>query len=70
MIPAWKLKREWNRLVMQVSQWHWFVFAGLRRRRHDFHKARARNAFSFDLLDLLLGFLHLGLHLLSLLHDL
>lgn len=41
MIPAWKLKREWNRLVMQASQWHWFLFAGLRRRRHDIHKTFA-----------------------------
>ena len=35
MIPAWKVKREWNRFKMQLLQWHWFLFGGLRRRQYD-----------------------------------
>ena len=40
MIAAWKVKREWNRFKMQLAQWHWFLFGGLRRKHYDRTRAK------------------------------
>lgn len=40
MLPWWKVKREWSRLLLQASQWHWFAFGNLRRWIYDLTKDR------------------------------
>lgn len=35
LLPWWKIKREWRRLLLQADQWHWVLFGAARRRRHD-----------------------------------
>ena len=47
-LPAWKIRREWERLRQQAGQWHWYVAGPARKSLYEFRRRSLVNVSQGD----------------------